>query len=75
MKGLHQDFVASMHSDFFQGQKDRVLFYWPSQSGATWQSKPEEEEGAEENVVWCKLIDCQLIDRQHIDKDNSSPEL
>jgi hypothetical protein len=24
----NQDFVPSTHSDFFQGQKDRGLFYW-----------------------------------------------
>jgi hypothetical protein len=26
----HQDFVASMHSDFFLGQTDRGLFNWPN---------------------------------------------
>jgi len=25
----HQDFMASTHSDFFQGQMDGGLFYWP----------------------------------------------
>jgi hypothetical protein len=25
--------MASMHGDFFQGQIDRSLFYWPNHSG------------------------------------------
>jgi len=32
---FHQDFVASTHTDFFQGQTDRGLFYWPNHSGET----------------------------------------
>ncbi len=28
----HQDFVASMNSDFFQGQMDRGSFCWPNHS-------------------------------------------
>jgi hypothetical protein len=40
-----QDFMAT-HSDFFQGQMDRVLFYCPGHSGETQLSKQEKEEGA-----------------------------
>ncbi len=29
----NQGFVSSTHSDFFQGQKDRGLFYWPNHWG------------------------------------------
>jgi len=36
---LRQDFMASAHSDFFQGQMDRGLFYWPHHSGETHLSK------------------------------------
>ncbi len=28
-----QDFVARMHSNFFQGKMGRDLFYWPNHSG------------------------------------------
>ncbi len=30
---IFQDFVASTHSDFFRGEMDRGLFYWPNHSG------------------------------------------
>ncbi len=30
---LHLNFMASIHSDFFQGQTFRGLFCWPSHSG------------------------------------------
>jgi hypothetical protein len=36
--------VASEHNDFFQGQKDSGLFFWPNHSGETRLYKPEEEE-------------------------------
>jgi hypothetical protein len=39
----HQDFVASMHTDFFKGQTDRGLFFWPNHSLETRLSKQEEE--------------------------------
>jgi hypothetical protein len=29
---FHQDFEATKHSDFFQGQTDMGLFYWPNHS-------------------------------------------
>ncbi len=32
-----------MHSNFFQGQMNRNLFYWPNHSGDTQLSKNEEE--------------------------------
>ncbi len=38
---FHQDFVASMHRDLFQGQMDRGLFYWPNLSGETQLSNKE----------------------------------
>jgi len=31
--------VVSTHRDFFQGQMDRGMFYWPNLSGETWLSK------------------------------------
>jgi hypothetical protein len=40
----HQDFMASMHNDFFQGQMDRGLFYWLKYSGKAQLSNEEEEE-------------------------------
>ncbi len=36
---FHQDFMASTHNDFLQGQMDRCQFYWPNLSGETWLSK------------------------------------
>ncbi len=36
---LHPDFMASAHSDFFQGQTDSGLFYLPYHSGETELSK------------------------------------
>jgi hypothetical protein len=41
---FHQDFVATTHSDFFQGQADRGLFYMPNHSWETQLSKQKEEE-------------------------------
>ncbi len=29
---FHPDFGACWHSNFFQGQTDRGLFYWPNHS-------------------------------------------
>ncbi len=29
---FHQDFIANMHSDLFQEQRDGDIFYWPNQS-------------------------------------------
>jgi hypothetical protein len=43
---FHQDFVASTHSDFFQGQTDRGLFYGPNHSRETRLYKQEEQEEA-----------------------------
>jgi hypothetical protein len=40
---FHQVFVASTHSDFFQGEMDRGLFYWPSHASETQLSKQEKE--------------------------------
>jgi hypothetical protein len=34
-----------MHSNFFQGQMDRGLIYFPNHSGETLLSKKEEKEG------------------------------
>jgi hypothetical protein len=31
----HQDFKANMHSNFFHGQTDRGLIYWPNQESLT----------------------------------------
>jgi hypothetical protein len=42
-----QDFMASMHSDFFQVQTGRHLICWPNHSAETLLSKQEKEE--EEN--------------------------
>ncbi len=36
---FHRDFMASTHSDFFQGHMDRSLFYWPNLTGETRLSK------------------------------------
>ncbi len=41
---FHQIFMASTHSDFFQGRADRGLIYWPNHSGETWLTNQEEEE-------------------------------
>jgi hypothetical protein len=35
--------MASMHSDFFQGQTDRGLFYWAGLYGETWLPNLEAE--------------------------------
>ncbi len=35
---FHHDIVTSMHRDFFRGQMDRGLFYWPNLTGETWLS-------------------------------------
>jgi hypothetical protein len=35
--------MASMHSNFFQGQMDRGLFYWPNHSVETQLSNQEED--------------------------------
>ncbi len=40
---FHQDFLASTHSGFYQGQMDRGQFCWPNLSGETRLSKKEEE--------------------------------
>jgi hypothetical protein len=32
---FHQDFEASTHYDFFKGQTDRSLFFWPNYSKET----------------------------------------
>jgi hypothetical protein len=40
---IYQDFVASTHSDFFQGQTDWGLVYWPNHSWEAGLSKQEEE--------------------------------
>jgi len=41
---FHQDFIASKHSNFFQGQTDRGLFYGPNHWWETRLSKENEEE-------------------------------
>ncbi len=41
---IHQDFVASKHSDFFQGQTSRGLLCRHKHSWETWLSIQEEEE-------------------------------
>jgi hypothetical protein len=45
---FHHDFVASLHSYFFQGQMDRVLLYWPNHSGVTKLSRQKEGEDLSE---------------------------
>ena len=40
---FHRDFSASTHSDFFQGQMDRCLIYWPDHYEETEISKQEYE--------------------------------
>ncbi len=42
---FHRDFLASMHSVFFQGKIDRGSIYWPNHSGENELSKQEEEIG------------------------------
>jgi len=32
---FHKDFMANTPSDFFHGQADKVLFYWPNHSRET----------------------------------------
>ncbi len=32
---FNQDFMASTHGDYFQGQVDRELIYWPNHSEET----------------------------------------
>ncbi len=39
---FHQDFVASMHRNFSQGQTDKGLIYWHDPSGENQLSKQEE---------------------------------
>jgi hypothetical protein len=46
-----QNHVASMRSDFFQGQMDRGLFYWPNHSWETRLSRQEEEEEGSEDLT------------------------
>jgi hypothetical protein len=43
-----EDFVASMHSNFFQGLTDRGLIYGPNHSNENLLSKQEREE---ENII------------------------
>jgi hypothetical protein len=38
---FHQDFTASLRSDFFQGRTDQGIFYWPNHTQETWLSKEE----------------------------------
>ncbi len=40
---FHQDFMARVLSEFFQGEKDKALFYWLNNSWETRLSKQEEE--------------------------------
>jgi hypothetical protein len=40
---FHQEFVASTHDYFFQGQTGRGLFLWPIHHGESWLQKQEEE--------------------------------
>ncbi len=47
---FHQDFVASMHGDFSQGQTEKGLIYWHNPSGETQLSK--QEEGLIETVLF-----------------------
>jgi hypothetical protein len=42
---ISQNFAASMHTSFFQGQADRGLFYWPEHSGEAGLPLQEEKEG------------------------------
>jgi hypothetical protein len=41
---LHQDFVASKHSNSFQGQPDSSIIYWPNHSEKTRLPKQVKEE-------------------------------
>ncbi len=45
---FYEDSVANIHSNFFQGQRDRVLFYWPNHYGLTRLSKQKEGEDLSE---------------------------
>jgi hypothetical protein len=48
--------VASTNSDFFQGQADRGLAYWPNHSGPTQLSRQEEEVNyVNQLTTLCKL--------------------
>jgi hypothetical protein len=47
---FHQDFMASTHSDFYQGQMNMTLLYWPHHSEKTWLSNQEEDE--EESILF-----------------------
>ncbi len=40
--------MVSTHSDFFQGQTDRGIIYWPNHSEEIWLSKEDNEEKEEE---------------------------
>jgi hypothetical protein len=40
---FHQDYVARMHSNFFEGMTDWCLVNWPNHSRETLLSKKEEE--------------------------------
>jgi hypothetical protein len=43
-----QYFMASTHADFFQGQVDRGLIYWPNHSEETQLNKQEEDADGEQ---------------------------
>ncbi len=45
----------STHSNFFKGQTDRGLFYWPNHSGETPLSKLEEE-GTRTDLRTLKIV-------------------
>ncbi len=44
---FHQDFVDTLHTDFFQEHMDRDIFYLPNHSVETWLIKQEREEETE----------------------------
>jgi hypothetical protein len=57
---FHQDIVASMYSDSFQGQTDGGLFYWPNHSGgnfSVWTRRRRIAQcGSATFSPWCLLM-------------------
>ncbi len=55
---FHQDFTASIHSNYFQGQTDRGISYWPNYSVKTRLSIRGEEEFA---ITQCVISVTQTV--------------
>jgi hypothetical protein len=71
--------MASTPSDFFRGEMDRDLFYWPSHARETQLYKQEEEDQSEVRVIEKRLkvtslvsfrpgaLSCVLLALDHVD--------